>query len=72
MALIITLPKVLLFALIGFYSGKAYTQVASAAQSTEYAIFTLITLLVAFYVIYKKFSMYLSKRIENENSGSIL
>ena len=64
MSLLITTPKSILFALLGFYSGKAYTYLDSTITNGSYIAGGLILLIVIIYLIYQKISLRIAK-----NSG---
>lgn len=66
MSLLVTVPKALLFALLGFYSGKAYTYLDSTITSGTYAAGGLILIIVVIYLIYKKITSNISKKTEIE------
>jgi membrane protein DedA with SNARE-associated domain len=60
-SLLITGPKSLLFALLGFYSGKAYTYLESSIKNTSYAIGCMILIILIGYFIYQKVTSNLTK-----------
>jgi len=64
MSISLTLPSAILFALIGFYSGKAYDKLNQTITQSQYLIFgVMIAVLLAYYG-YKKLSVFISNRLE--------
>ena len=64
MTFLVTLPKAVLFMLLGYYFGRAYDNVSRYIQNGWYLIiFGLILTVVAFYV-YKKITAKISLRLE--------
>jgi membrane protein DedA with SNARE-associated domain len=63
-SLIITLPKSILFALIGFYSGRAYAEISKTVVHSQYVIFGVLVVVILMYVAYRKLSKYASDKIE--------
>ena len=61
---LIILPKVLLFAALGYYFGFAYDAIASYAQAGAYFIVVAIAVIVGVYWIYQKSSEALSLRLQ--------
>ncbi len=55
-ALSVTIPKTLFFALLGFYTGKAYNYLSGTIVSARNATFILGFIFVAAYYTYKKLS----------------
>ena len=60
----ITLPKTILFMVIGYYFGKAYDSIARYVDYGGYAIVLAILLIVIINYIYKKISLSISQKIE--------
>jgi membrane protein DedA with SNARE-associated domain len=63
-SLIITLPKSVLFALIGFYSGRAYAELNKTIVHSQYVIFAVLLVVVLAYIVYRMLSKYVSDKIE--------
>ncbi|MCL4400174.1 VTT domain-containing protein [Patescibacteria group bacterium] len=63
-ALSVTIPKSIFFALLGFYTGKAYNYLSGTIISARNATFILGLLFIAVYYLYKK----ISKRIAGRYS----
>ncbi len=60
----IILPKVLLFVLLGYYFGQAYTSVAKYVQNAEYFIVAAVVATACIYYAYNKLSATVGKRLE--------
>ena len=63
-ATIISVPKSIILALIGFYVGDAYMHLGKAITDTQYAFFGLIAAIILVYVIYRKIGALMVKKIE--------
>ncbi len=63
-SLIITVPKSILFAFIGFYSGKAYAYLSGTIVKAQYAVFISVLLIFAVYFLYKWGSEYIVEKIK--------
>ena len=63
-SLIITVPKSILFAFIGFYSGKAYAYLSGTIVKAQYAVFISVLLIFALYFLYKWGSEYIVEKIK--------
>ena len=63
-ALIITVPKSLFFALVGYYSGKAYQQASGIIANSEVIIFLLTIIMIAIFVFYQKVTFSISEKME--------
>ncbi|MDO8516159.1 MAG: VTT domain-containing protein [bacterium] len=63
-SLLVTFPKSLLFAGIGFYSGKAYEHVAEYVANTQYIIFGATFFAICIYAGYKKLAAFIAQKIE--------
>lgn len=61
-SLLITLPKSLLFALVGFYAGKAYEHLNGTVAGSQYILFMVTIGIFAVYIAYQK----LTKKIAEE------
>ncbi len=66
-SLAITLPKSLLFAFLGFYSGKAYKYLSGSIVKAQYAVFIVTLLIFAVYFLYKWVTSYLANQIDDKN-----
>lgn len=53
-SLIITVPKSLLFALIGYFSGRAYAHLSGFVAHSQYILWGVVALIVAIYIAYQK------------------
>lgn len=62
--LVVTLPKTILFMLLGYYFGRAYDTIAHYLQNGEYFILVALVLIVIVYYGYKKLSERISARLE--------
>ena len=63
-ALLITLPKSLLFAFIGFYAGHAYARLSTVIASTQQLIAFLAIIIFFAYVAYQKITARIAKQIK--------
>jgi len=63
-SLLVTAPKSLLFALLGFYSGKAYTHLGSSVTNGSYIIGGLILVIVLVYFIYQKITSRITREVD--------
>ncbi|OGN28152.1 MAG: hypothetical protein A3A33_02245 [Candidatus Yanofskybacteria bacterium RIFCSPLOWO2_01_FULL_49_25] len=63
-SLLITLPKSLLFMIIGYYFGRSYDTIARYLHGGEYAILALIIVLILAYYAHKIIVTKFSQRIE--------
>ncbi len=63
-ALIIMLPKSLLFAFLGFFTGRAYERLSNVITSTQDLIAFLTLVIFASYIAYKKISGYIARQIK--------
>ncbi|MCX6173152.1 MAG: hypothetical protein NTZ27_00145 [Ignavibacteriales bacterium] len=70
-SLLITFPKSILFALIGFYSGKAYTYLSGSIAIAQYLLFVGVLLIIAVYFINRWAVSYFVKKM-NENEEDTL
>lgn len=61
-SLLITAPKSILFALLGFYSGRAYTYLEKSINNSSYAIGAVVLIIITIYFIYKKITLYMTKK----------
>lgn len=61
---IIILPKVLLFAALGYYFGSAYDAISRYAQAGEYFIVVALAVVVGVYWLYQKGSATLAARLQ--------
>ena len=66
-SLLITLPKSLLFVLIGFYSGKAYAYLSQTVTHVQYIFFLLVVAVFAVYFLYKLVMHYIASKINEED-----
>ncbi len=64
MTILVTLPKSLLFMLLGFYFGRAYDRIAASLQSGAYFIVVGLALVLAAFYAYQKLAARLSVRLE--------
>lgn len=64
MTLLVTLPKTIIFVLIGYYFGAAYDSFARYLQNGEYFVIAAIIITIAAYYLYKKLSERISLRLE--------
>jgi membrane protein DedA with SNARE-associated domain len=64
MTLVVTLPKTILFMLLGYYFGRAYDRISATLQNGEYFIIIALVVIVATFYAYKKISATLSVRLE--------
>lgn len=67
-SLIITLPKSLLFGLIGYFSGKAYAHYVGLINNGSYILFGIIVLCMLVYFAYQKFSAYVVKELNRDKT----
>lgn len=63
--LLITLPKSILFTIIGFYFGNAYDRIAQYASGGNYVLIAGVALFIAVYFIYKKISRKVGGFVQN-------
>ncbi len=66
-SLAVSLPKSLLFALLGFYSGKAYKYLSGSIVSAQYSVFIATLLIFAVYFLYKWITTYLADQIDDND-----
>lgn len=66
MSLLVTVPKSIFFALLGFYSGKAYVYLDSTINNGTYVAGFLILLIVVIYLIYQKITSRITKEANLE------
>jgi membrane protein DedA with SNARE-associated domain len=64
MTLAVTLPKTILFMLLGYYFGRTYDSVSHYLQNGEYFIIIALVVVVIVFYLYKKISARLSLRLE--------
>lgn len=64
MAILVTLPKAILFTALGYYFGRAYDTIAHYIQNGEYFILVAIIAIVLVYHLYKKLGSAISVRLE--------
>ena len=64
MSLLITAPKSLLFALLGFYSGKAYAHLGNNITNGSYIIGGLILVIFVVYLIYQKITSRITREVD--------
>ena len=63
-ALLITLPKSILFALVGFFAGRAYERFSGVIANAE-SLFTLIAFsIIVIYLAHQKFTARIAKEIK--------
>lgn len=62
--LLIALPKSLVFALVGFYSGKAYISLSKSIVNEMYLLVGIAALLVGLFYFYQKVTSYIASHIE--------
>lgn len=67
-SLLITLPKSLLFAFIGFYSGKAYEKLNTVITNGQFIFLGVVVVVVLAYMGYKKLTEYISKKMEHNKN----
>ena len=60
-SLLITMPRSLLFAFLGFYSGKAYAYLGNTIINGSYIMGGLILVIVVVYLIYQKITSNITK-----------
>ena len=63
MSLLVTVPKSSLFALLGFYSGKAYAHLGSSITNGSYIIGGLILVIILVYFIYQKITSRITRGV---------
>jgi len=63
-SLLVTLPKSTFFALLGLYSAKAYQHLAGTVVTSQYVALTIVGLVILIYILYKKFTDYAAKQLE--------
>ena len=61
---IMTIPKTLAFAALGYYFGQAYASSAGFVEYGQYVILLGILAVIAVYVLYKRITVGLAKRLE--------
>ena len=66
MSLLVTVPKSICFALLGFYSGRAYTYLDSIVNNGSYIWGGLILIILIIYFTYQKITANISKKTEIE------
>jgi len=64
MSVLVATPKALFFALLGFYSGKAYMHLDKSINNGSYALGICILIIIAIYFIYKKIMKNIQKKFE--------
>jgi len=64
MSLLVTVPKSSLFALLGFYSGKAYAHLGSSITNGSYIIGGLILVIILVYFIYQKITSRITREVD--------
>ncbi len=62
-SLLITLPKSILFAMLGFYFAKAYQQLGGLIKNSEYALFGIVIVFFLIYFAYNKFASSVTKEL---------
>jgi membrane protein DedA with SNARE-associated domain len=62
MSLLVTVPRSIFFALLGFYSGKTYIYLTNTITSSTYAAGGLILIIVIIYFIYKAINSRIAKK----------
>jgi len=65
LSLLITLPKSLLFGLIGFLSGRAYEKLSATVTNGQLMLFGVAILVVLVYLAYTKLASLLSKKLDD-------
>jgi membrane protein DedA with SNARE-associated domain len=63
----ITIPKSIFFALLGYYSGKAYKQAGGLIANSEIIIFLLTIIVIAIFLMYQKVTFSISEKMESSN-----
>jgi membrane protein DedA with SNARE-associated domain len=66
MSLIITAPKAIFFALLGFYSGKTYMYLTQTVTNGSYIAGGLVLLIALIYIAYRKITANISKEAHLE------
>ncbi len=64
-SLLITVPKSLIFAFLGFYSGRAYEHLSTTITNGQLIFFGVVVVVVAAYLGYKKLATYISNKLEH-------
>jgi membrane protein DedA with SNARE-associated domain len=62
-SLLITLPKSLLFGMVGYLSGKAYTKLSVFVVHSQYIMWGIVAVAILVYVAYQKITARFSKGI---------
>ncbi|KKP64926.1 MAG: hypothetical protein UR62_C0003G0005 [Candidatus Nomurabacteria bacterium GW2011_GWF2_35_12] len=65
-SLLITMPRSLLFAFLGFYSGKAYAYLGNTITNGSYIMGGLILVIVVIYLIYQKITSNIAREANIE------
>ena len=63
-ALVVTLPKCLFFALIGFFAGNAYIELSKKVETHQYVFFLIGGFLLGVYFLYQYFAKRAAKKLE--------
>ena len=63
-AAVISVPKSVILALVGFYVGDAYMHLGKTIADTQYAFLGLIAVIVLIYAVYRKLGALMVKKIE--------
>ena len=66
MSLLVTVPRSIFFALLGFYSGKTYIYLTDTITSSSYAAGGIILVVVIIYFVYKAINSQITKKVEIE------
>ena len=67
-SLLITLPKSLLFVLIGFYSGRAYAYLNNTVMHVQYLFFVLVVIVFSIYFLYKLVTNYIAEKMREKDA----
>ena len=65
-SLIITFPKSLLFALLGYYSGKTYEKITGTIANSQLMLLGIVVVVLIFYFLYQRMMTRFSQNIDKE------
>ncbi len=62
-ALALSVPKTAFFALVGFFSGKAYESAVKVVSNSQYVMLGLVIAVILVYIVYEKFARRATREI---------
>ena len=67
LSLLVSLPRSILFALIGFYAGAEYEHVTTTVKHAEYVIWGVVLIVIVAYIVYQKLTSDIYKNMEKNS-----